>query len=992
MPSFPLNIRTDSIPVQMLPLKEKDEEWKKANMDALEAIGRKQFLENVNILENYRMVNNEILYNHYVFSDSVSDLAQLAVKEFELPPYLRHYDITRKCINVLSGEFQKRPDIFRIAGIDEFSQNEFLNQKDDLLKKSVMSQIQDRISQQLMEMGLDPSKQDFNSQEESQQYQQQIQEETSRLTPPEVEVYMKEKYRSVPEIWGEMVIKLDKQRFHLQELEVQEFEDMLICDRAFRHFYLKANGLGYGQETWNPIRVFFHKSPDVKYVEDGDYVGRTFYLSLPEIINRYGHKMPKDKLESLYGDYLKKKKYGGAEYSFFQSTNVPFENYPEYARTIQAFGFDPHTGVPYTGSFGNFTSQDADVLFNSSSSTYNLQGLTQATEAYWKSMKKVGFLIMQDPITGEVIEEMVDETFEIPSFVKEVDDDLYYNDFAFYPEKNMNTIRWTWVNEVWGGIKVNVIKSDTANGIYIDVMPIPFQFKGESNPFECKLPVCGAIFNNRNAKSMSLVDMMKPYQILYNVFMNKVYQLASTEVGKILLLDPRMIPNDKDWGGERNLEKWRTIAKEYKIGQIDTSPGARGGSGQFNQFTVQDLREFDNIKATLEICRLIEEQAMFQVGITQARLGNIQASESATGVTQSVNNSYSQTESYFTKFANYKKRVLQMNLDIAQFCAATNSDMTLSLIQDDMSREFIKLNGIDILNRQLGVLVFNSQELIRQTEMFKQLVLNNNTTNTPLSGLAAVIFTESPAKILSIVKAAEEQMRKDTQAQRDHEAQMLQQKIEADQMAKDKQNAWQAEQNELDRESRIREKVISVANFDTDTADNGQIDVVGMGKLALDEQKLEADKVQANRAHVNATIESLNKNKLENQKMSLEREMKDKDQAMKDKEFAAKEKLIKEQGKQAAKEDATQLQLAREKHKADLELKNKEIELKKLEIEKNKKTANHEVASSKDNLNTDKSLNKGKVSTENALNKLKVATAKKLAAQKVKDAKKPKKE
>lgn len=1023
MAYFPLNVRQDALPVQMLPLKEKDADWKKACLDSLESIGRKQFLENINILENYRMVNNEMLYNHYVYTDSVTDLAQMAIKEFDLPPYLRHYDITRKIINVLSGEYQKRPDIFRVAAVDEFSENEFLRQKGELLRNTVIGQIQARIQQQLQAEGLDPNRQDFSSEEEQQQYQQQVQAETQKMTPGDIEDYMREKYRAVPERWGEMVINLDKQRFNTPEMEMQEFEDMLICDRAYRHFYLKANGLGYAQETWNPIRVFFHKSPDIRYVEDGDYVGRVFYLSITEIINRYGHKMPKKQLENLYGDYLKKKKFGGAEYAFFQAANVPFENYPEYARTLQAFGYDPHTGVPFTGSFGNFTSQDVDVLFNSSSTTYNLQGLTQATEAYWRSQKKVGFLIMQDPETGEVIEELVGEDFIIPDFVEEVDDDPSYEDFVFSPQKRMNTIRWTWVNEVWGGVKVNAVTSETPGGVYIDIKPIPFQFKGDTNPYEVKLPVCGAIFNNRNAKSMSLVDMMKPYQILYNIFMNRIYQLATTEVGKFLLMDPRMIPNDKDWGGEKNLEKWRIATREYKIGQIDTSPGARAGGLQFNQFTVQDLREFDNIKASVEIARMIEEQAMFQVGITQQRLGIVQASESATGVQQSVQNSYAQTESYFTKFSNYKRRVLQMNLDIAQYCAATNRDMTLSLIQDDMSRQFIQMNGVELLTSDLGIRVFNSQELLRQNEMIKQLIMKNNTANASMSSLAAAIYTESPAKLISILKGMEDDIKAQQQAQNQHESEMQQQKIEADQMKIDKQNEWQAQQNELDRETRIREKMISVMNFDTDTADNGQIDVLGVGKLSIEQQRLEADKIANQQAMTNKLLESAGKQSMEKQKLAHEKEVAALDRRAKDRELASREKVAKEAAKQAKEENQTQLRLAKEKHASELALKNKDLELKKLEFENAKKLAELERQQAKvkadhekkisdakvktergvgtAKINTEEGLGKAKVDiakgvvkseidTKKAINKLKVATAKKAAEQKIKEIKKPK--
>jgi len=967
---FPLNVRQDALPVQMLPMKDKDDEWKRACMDALESIGRKQFLENINILENYRIVNNELLYNHYVFTDSVTDLAQMAVKEFDLPPYLRHYDITRKVINVLSGEYQKRPDNFRVAAIDEFATNEYLRTKGDLLKNIVMQAIQDNVLRQLKEEGFDPEEDDFQSEGEAQAYQQEVKEAQKRLTPPEVEDYMRENYRGVPERWAEMVINLDKQRFNTPELEMQEFEDMLICDRAFRHFYLKANGLGYGQETWNPIRVFFHKSPDVRYVEDGDYVGRVFYISLPEIVNRYGHKMPRKQLEDLYGDYLKKKKFGGAEYAFFQATNVPFENYPDYARTIQAFGYDPHTGVPFTGSFGNFTSQDVDVLFNSSSTTYNLQGLTQATEAYWRSQKKVGFLIMQDPETGEVIEELVDESFEIPDFVEEVEDDISYEDMVFSPQKKMNTIRWTWVNEVWGGIKINAITSETPGGIYVDVKPIPFQFKGDVNPYEVKLPVCGAIFNNRNAKSMSSVDMMKPYQILYNVFMNKIYQLASTDMGKILLLDPRLIPNDKDWGGEKNVEKWVTATKHSKIGQIDTSPGARGGTppGQ-QQFSVQDMTTFAEIKATVEIARMIEEQAMFQVGITQQRLGIVQASETATGVQQSVNNSYAQTESYFTKFSNYKKRVLQMNLDIAQYCAATDRDLTLSLIQDDMTREFIKMNGVDLLNSQLAIRVFNSQELLRQNELVKQLILKNNTANASMSALAGAIYTESPAKLIAMLKKMEAEIKAETQAQRDHEQQMLDKQIQAKQDEKASDQAFEAEQNKLDREARIREKIISVTNFDPDVAGNNEVDVVGIGNLHLDQQRLEEEKIANARKSMNETIDSARKHLTEKEKLKQEKEMQDKEHALAKKEMDNRLEIERQKKVQIDAQSKNQERMQDKKIAADLALKKMDLRLKEIAEKgaKNKEATQVKInkmkeLAEKDNLNTKKKLNTIRVS------------------------------
>ena len=973
----------------MLPLKEKDREWKKACMDALESIGRKQFLDNLEILENYRMVNNEILYNHYVFTDSVTDLAQQAVKEFDLPPYLRHYDITNKVVKFLSGQFQNMPDIFRVAATDEFSNNEYLEQKGEMISDMVVQQLQERVKAKLRAEGLNPDEQNADQ-------DQQLQAEIQKLTPSSIETYMKEKYRTIPETWGEMILKLDKQRFNTPEMEMIEFEDMLISDRAYRHFYLKANGLGYAQETWNPIRVFWHKSPDVRYVEDGDYVGRVFYLSVAEIVNRYGHKMRKQDLEDLYGDYLKRKKFGGAEYSFFQATNVPFENYPEYARTVQAFGFDPHSGVPYTGSLGNVTNQDVDVLFNSSSTSYNLAGLTLCTEGYWRSQKKIGFLIMKDPDTGEIVEEIVDETFIVPDFVTEIEDDIEA-DFVFIPEKKMNTIRWTWINCIYGGTKVNVSSQDKdTEAIYIDVRELPFQFKGDTNPYECKLPVCGTIFNNRNAKSMSLVAMLKPYQILYNIYMNKLYQLSMQDMGKVLLIDPRQIPNDKNLGGERALQKMVTGAKETGLMQIDTSPAGRPVP---NTLTMHDLSRFADVEASIKIASAIEAQALLQVGVSMQAMGQGEVQYTAEGVKQMAQGSQAVTQSWFTRFSNYLTRVKQMNLDIAQYCAATDRDMTISLVQDDMQRAFNQMNGTELLNAQLGVRVFTSQELIRQTELLKQLVLKNNTTNTPISALAEVIYTNSPAKIIEVIKRGEDEVKKQISEKYQQDQSLQQQQTQAAQEKQDRQNDWQAQQNELDREEKIREAIIKQIGFDQDAQNNGQIDAVGIGGLELQKQKLAADTAAAQQAHIQKVLDSANKSTLEKKKLDAQKEIESKKLVQKDRELASKASLEKQKATAEKQRAQTDLTIAKVEHQHDIKSKDKDMEVKDEELQHKealhkleKKAAVHKLEqiqkTADQKVEAEKTLTDYKLEAEKKLQAIKVDTTKKLSRIKVAQAKK----
>ena len=103
-----------SLPPQMIPMKDKTEEWGKENMDILESVGRRQHYRNAKLMENYEMIKGKFIFKHYFEDENYADMVTQLTREFELPNYLRHYDITSQIINTMSGEWTKRPDSFRV--------------------------------------------------------------------------------------------------------------------------------------------------------------------------------------------------------------------------------------------------------------------------------------------------------------------------------------------------------------------------------------------------------------------------------------------------------------------------------------------------------------------------------------------------------------------------------------------------------------------------------------------------------------------------------------------------------------------------------------------------------------------------------------------------------------------------------------------------------------------------------------------------------------
>ena len=910
--SKPLNA---SLPRQQLTLKKKLEEmdkygnskWMKDCLDSLEALGRYQFYQNLALRDNYRIVSKEFDLKHYMDSSN-------------------YYDIIGKAIMMLVGEYVKKPDIFFVRAQDAESTNERIRVKTQLLQAYMQQEIQKEITQKLIEMGLDPNRKEFKDEQEAQQYQEEIKQKYKELTPEGIEKYMKYDYRTSAEHWGQAVLSNDRIRFNFKELEKVEFTDMLIADRCFSHMYLTPTG--YNLEYWNPINTFFHQSPEVRYVEEGDYAGRVFYMNKSQAIDRFGWRMQEEQIRMLYPKDMTDRA-GNVYGEFFNATQFPFPAYRDYANVTTSLGYDPFNNTP-VGNLPALTTEDLNTGFPNYQ--FATGDLVQITEGYWRSQRRIGFLKTTDPETGEPISTIVDDNFTPSQFgIEELKNTSIAKGLDTQPD---NTIIWTWVTHIWQGCKINAnfsqsVEDRDRNAIYFDIKPCDFQFKGDYTPFQPKLPICGGVFNNRNAKSNSLVDLMKPYQIAYNAFMNLAYGIAQRNNGKFFIMDARVLSNFKDWGGEQAAQKAMTIAKELGWLPIDPSASNLAGGGQFNQFAVHDLDESDKVSRLIQLAVTFEEQGFKQIGITPQRQGQVQASETATGVQASINNSYSVTEPYFENFYNYKRRKLKMLLDLAQYVASKEKDIILTYITSDLGNAFVKTTGTEVMLRDLGVNVDNSQDAIQDLEFAKKIALQNNTTGLPMSALISMISLKSPKDIQKALEDAEDKLNQQKQAEQEHQKQMQQEQIKAAKEQQAQQQAFEAEQKQLDRENEIRRAMISSMGFDQDIQGNAIIDVVEQGKLAIDQSKHAFDQSMQTQQMAQNQLDAIRKHQLEKEKINLTQKQID----LKEKEIKSREQQEKLKNQGIMEQNKNQIQLSNKKHEADIKIANKQLEMKNKEAE-----------------------------------------------------------
>jgi len=872
-------------PLQFVPKKEKDEEWAAWNLDWLEWNGLKQIRRNARrLMKNYKLAKGIIDKSDYIVEENneMKEIVDVLTREDWSALELKFYPIIPNVINVLVAEFAKRSTKLTYRAVDEFSYNEMMEQKRKMVEDTLMENARVKIQAALMEQGLDP---------ESPEAQQQLNPESLKSLP-EIENFFKKDYRSMVEQWASHQHKVDVERFRMEELEDRGFRDMLITDREFWHFRMMEDD--YEVELWNPPVTFYHKSPDARYISQGNWVGKVDMMTVADVIDKYGYLLTEEQHEALEAIYpIRSAGYaigGQNDGTFYDATkshewntNMPSLAYRQYTTMMAGSVYDGGDIVNQILSEGeDYYDQDTAYLL-------------RVTSCYWKSQRKVGHLTkIKD--NGEVINEIITEDYKVT-------DNPIYDTRLFKNKTKENLvygehIDWIWINEVWGGVKIgpNIPSFWGMNNpggfspIYIGVDknhigPLRFQFKGDNSLYGCKLPVEGAVFSDRNTKSTALIDLMKPYQIGYNIVNNQIADILVDELGTVILLDQNALPRHsagEDWG-KNNLAKAYVAMKNFQMLPLDTSITNTENPLSFQHFQKLDLEQTNRLMSRIKLAEHFKQQAYDVIGINPQRMGQQLSQMTATGVEQAASASYAQTEVFFIQHCDYlMPRVHTMRTDLAQYYHSTKPSARLSYMTTNDENVNFQINGTDLLMRDLNIFCSTTANHRAVLEQLKQMAMTNNTTGATIYDLGKLVQADTISEVNNTLKAAEEKQQKQKQEEQQQQQQMQQQQIES----QEKQKKMEIDAQEM-RDEKNRQRDILVA----------EIRAAGMGSMVDLNENQQSD-------YLDAMKDIKNSEQFQDQ-MNLQRE--------------------KETNRM--NNDSTKAQIEREKIQAQKEIANKQLEI-----------------------------------------------------------------
>lgn len=788
-------------PIQFLPESDKNDAWIENVFNWHELQSIRQIRRKARRIQNNRkLVKGVINKSDYIIEEDNEnlDIAEALIEDDPIPALeLKFFPLIPNIINILRTEFSERTSKISFRSKDDTTYNEILEQKKEAVASTLIKNMQLKQMLKLQEMGLE---------QDSDEYKQEMSEENIKSLP-EIEQYFRKSYKSVYEIWAQHQYNADRKRFHFDELEEQAFTDRLTTDASIFHFRMGEND--YFPELWMYEQVAYHKSTSVRYLSQANWVSHIDLLTIPDVIDKYGWMMNEQQLknlETIYpirsAMYMENRPNDGG---YYDSTRTKEWNSEMPSLAMRQFT-SKLEAARGTGDIINLILGEHEDLLD-----FNTSYLLRVMTLYWKTQRRIGLLTSKDEY-GNVIKTYVSEDYKIHK------EPIYES--KFNKEKTKETlvygehIDWIWVNEVWGGIKIGPNKSTiyttktTSNitPIFLGVQgnkpsKVPYQFKGDDTIWGCKLPVEGCIFSDRTGKSMAPVDLLKPYQIGFNIVNNQISDILVDELGTIILFDQNGLPRNsmgEDWG-KNNLAKAYTVMKNFQMLPVDYSIDNVKGGSQFSHFQPMDLSQTARLKSRVELANYFQEQAARIMGLNPERLGTpVQTEQTATGITNAINSSYKQTEMYFIEFCDYlMPRVHQMRTELAQYYHSTNPSLRLQYLTSADERVVFEMDGTNILLRDIDVQCETDVSARNLIKRFKDMMYQNNTTGASIYDLWRGSMPDNVAEMEVALKKIEEKQ----QQKWKEEQQMKQQEMQQQAEQAEKERQFRAEEAQKNREN-----------------------------------------------------------------------------------------------------------------------------------------------------------------------------------------------
>ena len=380
----------------------------------------------------------------------------------------------------------------------------------------------------------------------------------------------------------------------------------------------------------------------------------------------------------------------------------------------------------------------------------------------WKSIKTLKFKVSENKYNPE------------RPFMKQVSDD--------YKAKKKDNIKTKYVDDIWEATKIG-------GKIMVQARRRPNQIRSVDDAGTTQLSYVGCIRGNTTGRSVSMVDLLKNIQMLYNVVMYQIELALARSGGKAVVYDVSQLPTNLGMDMQSVLYHLKTD------GIIPINSKDEGGQvNSFNQFSQVDFTLSQSVQQLINLKMMLEQTAGQISGVSPQREGAVGQYEYVGNVQRSVIQSATITESLFYSHAMVKKRIFERVANLMKVCWAGGKKA--SYILGDGAFKFLSVMP-DVALQDYGIFIGDSgkDDALRQSlqQIAQSAVQGGQVT---LLDVIKVFKADTFTEAEHILERAMDEMKANEAQQQEQQQAMMQAQAEQAQAAFEQQVQLEQVKNE----------------------------------------------------------------------------------------------------------------------------------------------------------------------------------------------------
>ena len=222
----------------------------------------------------YEAYNNNLPDSYFTYVTNPLNSSRKEHKNW--PARLRPYTIIRPNVDLLEGEYERRPLVWTVKVHNQDAPNIMLEQQHEQIVNALQQQFINALNSRGVDTGVP----------------------TEQPEPPaKIKAKFESNYRDERAIVGEAALNIIIDELHIIELWKRLFMDWLIAGEVYTYKCIYGSRINY--ERVSPLDLDYDKAPDTRYIEDGAWAVRRLYMTPSDITDRFHKELSEKEIDII---------------------------------------------------------------------------------------------------------------------------------------------------------------------------------------------------------------------------------------------------------------------------------------------------------------------------------------------------------------------------------------------------------------------------------------------------------------------------------------------------------------------------------------------------------------------------------------------------------------------------------------------------------------------------------------------------------------------